>query len=337
MIVNESSIPIDALPDFRNSGVIARILLFVNLAAILAAVLASDSASQLIPTILRMAVLVEPVLVGSTIVLYLANAWLAGFRYEIGTIVVAAIVGAISAIAYGLLEHAGFSMSTFGLLRVVLLAALFALVLSEYFRLRNRALSPAFAEARLQALQARIRPHFLFNSMNAVLSLIRTDPRRAERAIEDLAELFRTLMADNRKLVPLGHEIQLVRDYLNVEQLRLGPRLVVNWMIDGEPEQAQVPPLFLQPLVENAVYHGVEPGRGRGTIEIQIVRDSDRVRLRLSNPYHPTHQHRQGNRMALSNIRERLALHFDVEATLSAGAAGDRYEIAIELPYRAAE
>ncbi len=334
MIVQDSSIPVDSLPDFRNLGVIARILVYVNIAALLAAVLASDSAAQLIPTMLRMVVLVEPVLVGSVVVLYLANNWLAEFRYETGTIVVAGIVAAIAAIAYGLLEHAGFSMSAFGLARVVLLATLFALVLGEYFRLRNRALSPAFSEARLQALQARIRPHFLFNSMNAILSLIRTDPRRAERAIEDLAELFRTLMSDNRKLVPLENELQLVRDYLSVEQLRLGSRLAINWLIDGEPERAQVPPLFLQPLVENAVYHGVEPGRGRGTIEIQIVRSGDRLRMRLSNPYHPTHQHRQGNRMALANIRERLALHFDVEASLTAGAAGDRYEIAIELPYR---
>src|SRR5262249_22845361 len=163
-----------------------------------------------------------------------------------------------------------------------------------YFLLRERAFSPALAEARLQALQARIRPHFLFNSLNAVLSLIRHDPRRAETAIEDLAELFRTVMSDNRRLAQLADEVALCRQYLSLEQLRLGERRRVDWQVAPATGSALVPPMLLQPLIENAIYHGIEPGVDAGVVEIRAAREGDRLRLQLSNPYHPEHQHRQG-------------------------------------------
>jgi len=213
-------------------------------------------------------------------------------------------------------------------------AALATAALAWYFNLRNRAFSPAISEARLQALQARIRPHFLFNSLNAVLSLIRKDPKRAEGALEDLAELFRTVMADNRQLIALHDELSLCRRYLNLEQLRLGERLRVDWRLDPAAEDALVPPMVLQPLVENAVYHGIEPGVAPGLIEVSIERRNDRLWLQLTNPYHEDYQHRQGNRMALDNIRERLQLHFDVEASLNTRIADGRFEIGIAMPYR---
>jgi two-component system, LytTR family, sensor histidine kinase AlgZ len=290
-----------------------------------------------VPTVVRSAVLVEPALICSLVLLYVFSARLRSLTYVQGVLTVAAIACVATEAAIWLASAVEDIPSAFHHARTLLFGVLVSLVLTEYFRLRNRALSPAIAEARLQALQARIRPHFLFNSMNAMLSIIRTDPRRAELAIEDLAELFRTLMADNSKLTSLSREIDLVRDYLRIEELRLGERLIVEWKIEGNPEQAQVPPLFLQPLVENAVYHGVEPSRKPGRIEILIKRDGDRLRMRLTNPYHPEHQGRQGNRMALANIRERLSLHFDVEAKLSSATRGDRYQIDIELPYRRSE
>ena len=142
---------------------------------------------------------------------------------------------------------------------------LVAAALLAYFRLLWKAHSPALAEARLQALQARIRPHFLFNSLNAVLALIRRDPQRAERALEDLADLFRTLMSDARQFVRLSDEIALLERYAELEQLRLGERLRITWDLDGAPVDALLPPMVLQPLLENAVYHGVEPGTGPPT------------------------------------------------------------------------
>jgi two-component system, LytTR family, sensor histidine kinase AlgZ len=185
---------------------------------------------------------------------------------------------------------------------VFALTAQFALI--AYFRLRARALSPAITEARLQALQARIRPHFLFNSITAVLSLMRSEPRRAEAALEDLADLFRVLMRDNRELAPLADEVQLCRQYLDLEQLRLGDRLVIDWNVKSMPGDALVPPLVLQPLLENAVYHGIEPSTTPGVLSINIFLSRDEVHALLRNPYvaSGTRGH-AGNRMALDNIR----------------------------------
>jgi two-component system sensor histidine kinase AlgZ len=194
-------------------------------------------------------------------------------------------------------------------------------------------LSPALTEARLQALQARIRPHFLFNSLNAVLSLIRQDPKRAEVVLEDLAELFRVAMGNERELSPISKEIELCRQYLEIEQLRLGDRLKVIWHIDNMPPDALVPPLLLQPLLENAVYHGIEPRVEPGEIVIDIYVARQRVHAVLRNPYSPQGTHHSGNKMALNNIRERLQLHFDAEASLDMRVREDTYQVHIVLPY----
>ena len=198
-------------------------------------------------------------------------------------------------------------------------------------------MSPALSEARLQALQARIRPHFLFNSINAVLSLIRLEPRRAEVALEDMADLFRVLMADNRELSTLAREVELTRQYLNLEQLRLGARLRVEWHVDNMPEEALIPPLVLQPLVENAVYHGIEPNSGPGVISINAYKSRGEVHLVLRNPYRRDGSHHAGNKMALGNIRERLSLHFDAEAGLRTTVSDNTYQVHIVLPYRTAQ
>ncbi len=331
---SDNGVPSDMLPDFRNTGVIGRVVVCVNVALLFAVAVTSQSDAELVATAIAKALIVEPILLASLIALYVGHAKLVPLRYEFSVVLITLFVMLVTAFVYGLVSTFDAGATRFGFARALLFSALGVLFLLEYFRMRSRALSPALLEARLQALQARIRPHFLFNSINAVLSLIRTDPRRAEAVIEDLADLFRTLMADSRQLVTLEDEIRLVRGYLDIEQLRLGDRLVIQWRIDGAPKHALVPPLFLQPLVENAVYHGVEPGKGPGIIEIDIVRRDDRLAMRLANPYHPQHQHRQGNRIALANIKERLALHFDADATLTSGTVGDRYEIHVELPYR---
>ena len=214
--------------------------------------------------------------------------------------------------------------------------ALAALLVLAYLRLHQRAYSPALAEARLQALQARIRPHFLFNSLNAVLSLVRTEPRRAETALEDLADLFRVLMKDNRQLAPLADEVELCRQYLDLEKVRLGDRLNVEWHVEKMPRDALVPPLVLQPLLENAVYHGIEPYSGAGVIAVNIFLRRGEVHAILRNPYKLTGGHHAGNKMAMDNIRERLALHFDAEATLESRVNKESYEVHIRMPYRAA-
>jgi two-component system sensor histidine kinase AlgZ len=217
-----------------------------------------------------------------------------------------------------------------------LIAALFGLIFQHYFELRTRAFSPALVEARLQALQARIRPHFLFNSLNAVLSLIRSEPRRAEDTLEDLAELFRVLMSDPRHMTTLEEEFRLCRQYLSIEVIRLGERLQVEWEtgeVDDLLPKAQIPVLLLQPLVENAVHYGVEPAAEPVTIRIQARRSLDRIEVSVTNPFHGDAPAASGNHMALDNIRERLSLLYDVEAQLSTSITNGSFEVRVRFPY----
>jgi two-component system sensor histidine kinase AlgZ len=325
-----------ALPDFRSLGVITRVLLVANAAGLLAAALRSERLPEIPDRFVRIAVTLEPTLLCALTLLYLAGGLLARLSYPVGLGAVLALAAVLAAAmssvtsAFGQTSSAAEGMWNAGY------AIALAGFLAGYFNLRERAFSPALAEARLQALQARIRPHFLFNCLNAVLVLIRRDPKRAEGALEDMADLFRNVMSDNRELVTLADEIALTRQYLQLEHLRLGDRLVVNWTIDEQVRMTLVPPMLLQPLVENAVYHGVEPGLEPGIIDISAQREGDRLRLVLSNPYHAEHQHRQGNRMALANIEERLALHFDIEASLETGIVGERFRILIRMPLKTA-
>jgi two-component system sensor histidine kinase AlgZ len=223
-----------------------------------------------------------------------------------------------------------------GIGRALAFAAVSAALALAYLTLHLRAHSPALAEARLQALQARIRPHFLFNSLNAVLALIRSDPRRAERTLEDLADLFRALMSDGRSLVRLADEIALIERYAAIEQLRLGERLRMSWDMDQAPVDALLPPLVLQPLLENAIYHGVEPGTGIGDVLVRIGRHGNRVQALIENPSPEGGAGaRAGNHMALDNIRERLMLFFDADARLETKIVDGRYRVEIDMPYRA--
>jgi two-component system sensor histidine kinase AlgZ len=227
----------------------------------------------------------------------------------------------------------------------MLIAAACGIVLQHYFELRTRAFSPALAEARLQALQARIRPHFLFNSLNAVLSLIRTEPKRAEATLEDLADLFRVLMRDARDVASLENEIHLCKQYLSIEKIRLGERLLVDWDTDGVSgevmRKAQMPALLLQPLLENAVHYGVEPSSEPVTIQIRISRSIDHIEIAVINPVQDgdpaggrgNAMLSPGNHMALDNIRQRLKLLHDVEAQLSTTLANGFFEVRLHFPY----
>ncbi len=325
------------LPNFCNLGIMLRLLAIVNVMVIAAAILRAEAGRELATQYLTISVLAQPAMLMSLIATCTLQPIFAKLRYWQG---VSAIFALESAVGEGLWYLMPFIMPfserpPFWQFAFFLLFATAVVLL--YFDLRSRALSPAFTEARLQALQARIRPHFLFNSINAVLSLIRSEPKRAERMLEDMAELFRVLMADNRKLTPLEEEIELCRRYLEIEQIRLGERLVINWQIENLPKGAFVPPLILQPLVENAVYHGIEPldgNHGIGELKIEIVDKGKQFYIRLTNPFSPGSSHVTGNRMAIANIKERLQLHFDAEASLKAEVRGDQYLVTITLPNR---
>ena len=323
------------LPDFRNLGTMLRILVFVNAGALLYAFARSPAPADLLAEWMRAVAVVEPylflVLAAPLARLAMARPPAVRDRHDRRGLVHDRAGRRAGSRSTRLLEPT----SPATLLVWVIWGFARGRRTRVYFRLRSRALSPAITEARLQALQARIRPHFLFNSINAVLSLVRTEPERAEEALQDMADLFRVLMRDNRGLAPLAAEVELCRQYLELEQLRLGDRLRVDWNVKSMPGDALVPPLMLQPLLENAVYHGIEPSSAPGTVSINLFLTRGEVHAILKNPYRVQGgKHHSGNKMALANVRERLALHFDAEASLESRVTREGYEVHIRIPYR---
>jgi two-component system sensor histidine kinase AlgZ len=323
------------LPDFANLGVWFRVLLGVNGLALLGALAANRRLAEWPGELLSLAALVEPILIGTLLTLHLLHRPLRRCPAPLAGVLVLALALAWTACLSILGGSLGMSGAE-NLPRALFWAAIACLALLFYFDRRARQQAPALAEARLAALTARIRPHFLFNSLNAVLGVIRSEPRRAEAALEELADLFRVLMRENRQLTPLSEEIALARQYLSLERLRLGERLQVRWQIDAVPPDARMPPLMLQPLLENAVYHGIEPLGEPGEIAIVFSRKGDELVMEVSNPYDAAAVAHPGNQMALGNIRERLRLFYDLEARLEAepDPTIQRYRVRITLPYR---
>ena len=217
----------------------------------------------------------------------------------------------------------------------LLLALLIVLIVLRYFYLQHQWQQQREAEmqAHLAALQARIQPHFLFNSMNTIASLIATDPEQAEEAVLDLSELFRASLRTSDQLIPLAKELDLCQRYLAIEALRLGSRLTLEWHIAGGLEYQAIPPLTLQPLVENAVYHGIQPRQEGGTVRIEAEARGDFVYLLVQNPK-PDGNGRlhSGNRMALSNIQARLHALFGESAVLKHSHQDDVYTVTLRLP-----
>ncbi len=318
------------LPDFRNLGVVLRILLLVNALALTAVLLRNSEWALLGGEVLDMAVRVEFPLILSVAALFLLQPLLRGLPVWSGVAAVGGLILAVGVLSQSLLAPLGEG----GLLRPLLWSMVTTASVLVYFRQRGAARAPALAEARLLALTARIRPHFLFNSLNGVLGVLRANPRRAEEGLEELADLFRALMRDNRELVPLADEITLCERYLNLELLRLGERLEVRWTRDTTADEALVPPFLLQPLVENAVCHGIEPGAGPGAVSITIQRRGPQVLIEIVNPVLDAVRPHEGNHMALDNIRERLMLFYDLEATLDTERSADAYRVRIRLPFR---
>jgi len=190
------------------------------------------------------------------------------------------------------------------------------------------------AQARIRALQARIRPHFLFNSMNTIAELTRSNPERAEQAVEDLADLFRASLSDAHTQIPLRDEFEIAKTHQRIEQLRLGPRLQVVWDIDSLPMRAQVPGLIIQPLLENAVYHGIEMLPDGGTISIVGRFQDGRIEIEVRNPIPLQHNYveREGNRMALENIGQRLELAWPGRASIETRQDGNEFSARLVFP-----
>ena len=208
-----------------------------------------------------------------------------------------------------------------------LLAAMLVAVLAN--RARSRA--PADNAARLAGLQARIQPHFLFNTLNAAIALVRQDPARAEAVLEDLSDLFRQALAEPVEAVSVSEEVALARQYLRIEQVRFAERLQVHWTLDPRADDARVPPLMLQPLVENAVKHGVEPSERGAWVHIGTERRGDSVVITVTNSV-PAGRGRPGLGVAQANVRERLWLLHDVRSQFQAIWRDGVYQVRMEVP-----
>lgn len=193
----------------------------------------------------------------------------------------------------------------------------------------------AEAQSRVEALQARIRPHFLFNSMNTIASLIRKKPEIAEEAVEDLSELFRGALSEHRE-TSLVEEFAIVRNYLRLEKLRLGSRLRVDWHIEDIPEDALMPPLSVQPLVENAIYHGIQPNPAGGAVAIKGERNGNMLSLIIENSLPPdgARPRRDGNRMAQNNIAQRMKYYFGTRGALRIEQTAQSYRAILQFPYQ---
>lgn len=323
--------PRQVIPNGCNLGVMLRVMVAANLGALVAAATHSSDPVQVGTQFLRLAAVLEPA------TLFALAGWCV-LRRVLGALPVrwqrpiAWAVPAVSGAGSALLVAAAPALDPLGIGIAALIGLASGVAAQHYFELRERAFSPVVAEARFQALQSRIRPHFFFNSLNAVLAILRTDPRRAEHMLEAIGELFRAFMGDVRKLVPFEQELELCRSYVDIEQLRLGERLAVHWEIGAVHPNARVPQLLLQPIIENAIRYGAERVAGRCEIVVRVRQHGFKLEIFVSNPIAREPLQREGNQMGLSNIRGRLALIYDLEAQLETRTRRDRFELTLTLP-----
>lgn len=226
-------------------------------------------------------------------------------------------------------------LSQFFLLRTTIMSAVIYAVLLRYFYILQqwKLILQATSVAEIQALKARIRPHFLFNSMNTIASLISFQPDKAEKAVEDLSDLFRASLTESNTNT-LNDELLLIHSYLDIEALRLGERLNLQWNVDETAKDTEIPALILQPLVENAIYHGIEPLTDGGEIVISAVLTDEHLSLSVKNPVTEITRDRQhkGNEMAQDNIRQRLQLVYGGRASFSTNETKEEYLVTLKIP-----
>jgi two-component system, LytTR family, sensor histidine kinase AlgZ len=333
------------LPDYCKGENILRLILVLELIAIVFALSSYTGSGRLFVDISLISMLVQWIGLGSAGLLCMIRRINVEFGNTLITVIsllaVSLMTLIMSLIAYYL--NSSFHFGSFHnssewvvLLRHITIALVLQGLALRYFFIQyhSKKMLQTESRARLQALQSRIRPHFLFNSLNTIASLTYDQPERAEHAIEGLAELFRaSLKADPS--ITLQQEIEFTQEYIDLESLRLDDRLRVRWDIQADVETIKLPALTLQPLVENAIYHGIEPISGGGEVGIEIHQNKD-LKIQISNPLNQKQQqqHAKGNKMALDNIRERLELAFLGQAKIEHLVENDLYKVVITIPLR---
>jgi two-component system, LytTR family, sensor histidine kinase AlgZ len=260
---------------------------------------------------------------------------LGGASATLCSLLLITLVTGLSSIAIQELFPPGIDIpeSRWWILRNVLIANVLAAIVLRYFYLQQqlRVRERLELQARLDSLRTRIRPHFLFNTLNSIASLIVSRPETAEKAVEDLAELFRASLKENHSRTTVEDELRLTSLYLGIEQLRLGDRLQVEWDVDDSTREAPMPSLILQPLAENAVYHGIAGLPEGGCIRIQIFRHNDQVCASIENPVPDTRSASAGNNMALNNVAQRLEATYGVGTRLETSSPAGHFHV--ELAY----
>ncbi len=330
------------LPNFCDGEAFLRLLLVVELIAIMFALVSYGGGSMFVHiSLLSVAMLWVALTTAAVLCLITRKDWLGSHLQT--TIMVFAVTIAMTllvsflSLGLGTMMRYGPTATDIGytLLRNLSIAIILTGLALRYFYLHweSDMRLQVQAQARLQALQARIRPHFLFNSMNTIASLTHDQPDLAERAIENLSDLFRASLAAESS-ISLQQELELTRSYIDLEALRLGERLEVKWHLPDPQPMLSLPALTLQPLVENAIYHGVEPLPEGGEILLSIDRSDSRIEIEISNPVvaNRNTQHRKGNRMAVDNIKERLALAFGGAASMELSETESRYTVKLIIP-----
>ncbi len=330
------------LPDFCDGDVFLRLLLVVELIAIVFALVSFGRGSLFVHiALISLGMLWVGMTTAVVICLLKRQGWL-GDHLRTTLIVFGVAVVMTLLVSFVGLElgaffepNAGPRRLAFTLTRNLSVAIILVGLALRYFYLHYESdmRLKVQAQARLQALQARIRPHFLFNSMNTIASLTHDQPDLAEQAIENLSDLFRASLAAEPS-ISLQQELELTRSYIELEALRLGERLRVDWRLPEEEPELKLPALTLQPLVENAIYHGIEPLGEGGVIEIEIRDDDSVIDIAISNPLVKQHNasRRNGNQMALDNIRERLSLAFGGAAVMTLNEEDTRYTVELRIP-----
>ena len=333
------------LPNFCSVRTAFVVVVSAELLAVVVTLAAMGGVGEFFQLLSMVSLLVQWVALSTAGLLCLSRGWfwrldnrLAGLLAWLMLLLVTSLV---SEAAYFLDGQLGSSLAPpgrFGLLyRSLGIAAIVGLLVLHYLHLQYlwRCQIESENSARLQALHSRIRPHFLFNSMNTIASLTRSRPDLAEQVVENLADLFRASLGDVGRNSTLGEELELARQYLNIEALRLGERLRVEWDLQGLPENALMPPMILQPLLENAVYHGIEPAEQGGILVVAGLYRRRRINLSIRNtlPETASGELRKGNRMALENIRQRLSSLFGMEGSLTESRVDGEYQVRLVIPH----
>lgn len=334
------------LPDFCGLRMVLTVVVVAELLAFVIILMTSIDKPMSWDRLGVLSLFIQWIALSSIAILCVSRKWLirlndtlAGY---ISYFIVLIVTLVISELAYqsmyylGLLDnlrsHAHFILHNLGI-SAILSAITLRFIYLQY---QQKMHMQAHANARIQALQARIRPHFLFNSMNTIAALIRSQPENAEAAVEDLSDLFRASLNNAQQMVSVAEEMELVQRYIHIEQLRLGERLTIDWQLDDIPDNAMLPVLTLQPLLENAIYHGIEQLPEGGEIQVYGQCQGDWLNISIINPCMPPDQagRTDGNKMAVKNIDERLRIAFGAPAGLKVTRETMQCRVEVVFPYQ---